>query len=617
MNGRGGETAGKPAAGRRRGVLFILAVLGAATGLRAAPAPTGLERTVTQGNVKATFAIPGDYVPRFGFVPVRVTVDNRETRDLRWELRFAQTSYSNSGGSVTSRSVQAITVPAGRQSEHRIHVPVGESGPGRGANYQGWSTFSVQMSGGGIRDAEVTFNPGGRPGNQMAPWAVAHALEGTVRARLTALTRETTQMRGGRPVPGPPRPLLNGPPNLSGFDPAEAAGDWRTWAPFARVILPADDYAALAPANRAALRHWVALGGTLYLVPAAPGAGGTERHGVGTVIRLRQPIAPDGAHDSEGLFDAGTPFRRTPVIASELAMTKGGMEAKVPRARRAGDWLVYFFVGFAVLIGPVNLFALAAGRRRHRLFLTIPAISLAAVAVLGGAIFLQDGTGGEGVRRTLVVLLPGDHHAAVFQEQVARTGLLFGTGFPLADDTVCAAVPIDESAGRPLELVRRDGAAAGDWFRGRARQGHHLRRIVPTRARVELVGAAPDGAPIVQSTLGAALRDFRMTDRSGVLWTAERVPAGVRTTLRPGPAPRGRIAAPPGDFGQATGSNDFDKELVGPFWRGDAEPFRYLALADESELAPIATHPGIQWSDTAVLVTGLAEGAAGAGKGAP
>lgn len=621
MNARGGERADPPAAGWRRAAATAVAALLVATLLRAAPAPAGQERTVTQGNVKATFAIPGETVPRFGFVPVRVTVDNREGRDLRWELRFAQTSYSNTGGTMTSRWVQTLTVPASRQSEHRFHVPAGESGPGRGATYYGWSTFSVQVSGTGIRDAEVSFNPGGRPGNQMAPWAVAHALEGTVRARLGALTKESTLMRGGRPVAGPPRPLLNGPPNVTGFDPAQPAGDWRAWAPFARVILPAEDYATLPPGNRAALRHWVALGGALYLVPEQAGPGGVERHGVGTVIRLRQPIAPDAAHDSEGLFDAGTPFRRTPVVASELAMTKGGMEAKVPRARRAGDWMVYFFVGFAVLIGPVNLFAIAAGRRRHWLFLTIPALSLAAVAILATAIYLQDGTGGEGVRRSLVVLLPGDHHAAVFQEQVARTGLLFGTAFPLAEDTVCAAVPMDDGAtgaGRPLELVRAGGTASGDWFRGRARQGHHLRRIVATRARVERVGTGPDGAPIVQSTVGATLRDFRLIDRDGMMWTADRVPAGVRTTLQKAREQRGDLLFPPGDFGDEVGTSDFDKELVGPFWRRrPAEPFRFLALAEESELAPIATHPGIQWTDTAVLVTGLVEGAAGAGKAAP
>ena len=71
-----------------------------------------------------------------------------------------------------------------------------------------------------------------------------------------------------------------------------------------------------------------------------------------------------------------------------------------------------------------------------------------------------------------------------------------------------------------------------------------------------------------------------------------------------------------GRFGRALGSADFNDDLVGPFWRGPAVPLRFLALADESDLAPIATHPGIRWKDTAMLVTGLLEGA-GAGKAAP
>ena len=617
MNARGGRwSAGAAARWRRIAAWLVLATAVAA--LRAVgPAPTGMERTLTQGNVKATFTIPGENLPRFGFVPVHVSVDNREGRELGWELRFTQTTYSNSGGSVASRTTRVLTVPASRRSEHRLHVPVGESGAPRGNSAYGWTTLHVQVSGTAIRPEEIVFNATPRPASGMVPWAVAQTLEGTVRARLMALTRESTTLRGGRAVPGPVRPLIAGGPNLTAFDPAQPADDWRAWAPFARVILPAEDYATMPPANRAALRHWVALGGTLHLVPANDTPGGTERHGVGTVVRAARPLESDPT--GAGLFDAATPFRRTPATAGELAMTKGGMEAQVPKARRAGDWMVYFFVGFAVLIGPVNLFAIAAGRRRHWLFVTVPAISLAAVATLGAAIFFQDGTGGEGARRSLVVLLPGDHHAAVFQEQVARTGLLFGTSFPLAEDTVCAAVPIDEGpAGRALELVRTGGTAAGDWFRGRARQAHHLRRIVPTRARVELVGRGPDGAPIVQSSVGATLRDFRMIDRDGMRWTSDRVPAGVRTTLQKAREQRGDILFPPGDFGDEVGTSDFDKELIGPFWRRrPAEPFRFLALAEESDLAPIATHPGIRWKDSAVLITGVLEGAGAAGKAAP
>ena len=40
-------------------------------------------------------------------------------------------------------------------------------------------------------------------------------------------------------------------------------------------------------------------------------------------------------------------------------------------------------------------------------------------------IFLQDGVGGRGERQALILLLPGQSKAAVWQEQVSRTGVLF------------------------------------------------------------------------------------------------------------------------------------------------------------------------------------------------
>src|SRR5204862_8002116 len=47
--------------------------------------------------------------------------------------------------------------------------------------------------------------------------------------------------------------------------------------------------------------------------------------------------------------------------------------------------------------------------------------------------------------------------------------------------------------------TRAHGLGGGEWFRSRARPAHLLRRLMSTRARIELVGHAADGAPIVES----------------------------------------------------------------------------------------------------------------------
>lgn len=602
------------------GALFFLcsALLHAAA---ATSTGGGQQQSFTSGNVKATLFIPGEGVPRFGFVPVRLTVDNREPRELKWEAKFLQTSFSNSGVSTSSQTTVPIVIPAGRSGERWIFVPTSDAGPARGMNYGGWGNFSVSLEGQGISGANLHFNAG-RGGAAMPPWAVSASLDAVVRARLVGLKTNAPQP-GTRPPRGTTaaptlRPLLRTAPNLFSFDPAQFLGDWRIWSAFARILLRADEYAALPPANRTALRNWVALGGSLYLVPEAVRAAHVERHGAGLVFTLPRPITADDRDDSDGLFSHANVLGLSRAIPYDLALSKTGLGKRITPAPLVGDWLVYFFVGFAVLVAPVNLFAIAPVKRRHWLFLTLPGISLVAVGILVAAIYLQDGVGGEGARRTIVALLPGDHQAAVIQEQVARTGLLFGTRFSLPDDTICAAIEVEDAAsvpGRTLEYQRSEGRAFGDWFRGRARQAQHLRRLTPTRARIEQVGTAPDGAPIVQSSVGATLRNFAYVDRARTSWQAETIPPGTRVTLVRA-APDAGLAKPLRVFRAAPGTDSF-QSLIGLMVQ-EKTPGRFAAIAGDSELAPVPTLSSIRWEDSSVLITGTIEGAeAAAGRGNP
>ena len=242
----------------------------------------------------------------------------------------------------------------------------------------------------------------------------------------------------------------------------------------------------------------------------------------------------------------------------------------------------------------------------------MPAISLLAVVALGGAIFLQDGTGGTGARRALVVLLPGDNQAAVFQEQVTRTGMVFDSGFALADDTLCAVMETSDVQSRPttpLRLTRQDGEARGEWFRSRVRQAHHLRRLTPTRARVERVGQSPDGAPILQSTVEAALRDVLYFDATGAAWTAPQISPGAKVTLT-------RLTAPADLLQRAKAFGDEGSAYFSALVREATQPnapHRFIARVDDGELAPLPTLASIRWTDTQVLLAGTAAPPAGGG----
>jgi hypothetical protein len=585
-----------------------------------------LQQSFSANGVTATFAIPGDSIPAFGFIPVRVSIDNTQARDFRWQADFTLTSFSV--GSTEAETARSLAVPAGRGSERWIFVPTADAGTSR--NYRGYystyGSFSVALSGPGISTSRLIFSSSGPRANSMIPWAVSNGLESAVRARIGGLTTSVPARlmrvagRGGsRMIPNPTappmttQPMVPGAPNLTAFDLTQPYGDARIFSPFSRFVMGEDEYASLLPVTKAALRNWVALGGSLHLAPDLPRAGRQEVVGAGRIVHLVRPIK-DEADDGQGLFASTGLFEQTPAVpnAGDLQLQTGALAAKVSVAKRVGDWLIYFFIGFAALVAPVNLLLIAPVKRRHWLFFSLPGISATAVVILIGAIYLQDGVSGEGARRALVVLLPGDNAAAVFQDQIARTGLLTKTSFVLPEDTICASLSAEDSnfqPGRALRYDRQDGTASGDWFRGRARQAQHLRRIVPTRARLERIGETKDGAPIVQSSVDGVLRDLIYVDAKGESWTAPQVAPGVPVTLKR-LAGTGDYARHVDEFATATSVHLHQVVMSATMTQ---IPGRFIALATPGELAPIPTLASINWRDSEVLMTGVVAGAPAAG----
>jgi hypothetical protein len=396
-------------------------------------------------------------------------------------------------------------------------------------------------------------------------------------------------------------------PNLAAIDPTTLPADWRLWSGFAYVYLGTDEYVSLDAGRRAALRAWVAFGGQLILVPEDSGSKVTERVGGGTIVTLAKPIkeAILGAEWNErGLSVGGTLGQPD---QPNLTVSPGSLLGTAVAEREPDtSWLAVFIVLFAAVVGPVNLFLFAPARRRHRLFFTTPLISIVAAVVLGFTIFVQDGSGGTGLRRALVILIPGDNQAAIIQEQTSRTGFLSSQTFPLADDTQLTTLPLeDTSLGRTGNfntapaLLRNDGQGSGNWFGSRGRQAYLLQRLVPTRGRVERVGTAIDGSPIVQSSLAGTLRDFVFSDEKGKLWSAREVVPGKRTTLSDGGVWIGSF--PLGGTPRFT-------ELFGAVATTNIGVWG--AKADLGDLAPLPTHDSVKWQKSDVIFTGRLEGLA-------
>src|SRR5581483_10022395 len=100
---------------------------------------------------------------QFGFLPVRLTVDNGEARELKWRGSLSLSSYVMGTSHVVQTNV-VLTVPAGRGVERWFFVPSVDDGVPRGRGYGGWAygVLNVNLSGDGIPSTALRLtSPGG------------------------------------------------------------------------------------------------------------------------------------------------------------------------------------------------------------------------------------------------------------------------------------------------------------------------------------------------------------------------------------------------------------------------------------------------------------------------
>ncbi|MDR2675687.1 MAG: hypothetical protein LBC18_12735 [Opitutaceae bacterium] len=530
-----------------------------------------------------------------GFLPVLVKIENHMERAGEWQVRFEAVESSSHG--VRTGSSGRFGVSAQSAGESAVFVP-GSKKSERGAFFFTEARASGPgVAGGGGRLAATGSVP---------VIAVTPAQELAVRAAMAGYA-------GGGSA------ALGAGISLNTCAPERWPADWRVWSPFDFVAMGADEFDALDGARRAALREWVALGGTLWLVreggrtrrAGAPGTGFIMTGGAESLVaacrakkaelekhtphhgRRRHGGGPGGGDGSGESAEERDAWLRGPW--SRLATLLDNDDFEAWEVERATLLLVLFLIAFGIVVGPVNIYLFAPERRRHRLFLTVPALSVLASALLGAVIVLADGFGGAGARRALVVLMPGENKAAVFQQQVSRTGVLAGKAFAIEDDTALSREFRDGAAGS-IRTGRGAGRADGAWFESRKRQVHSLWRITPTRARVELAAGRAGAAPAVLSSLTAVLKNFTYIDGAGEAWGVEELAPGRRTPLEK--LIPGALAA---RFARKLNPDGIER---GHF-------YAWGGAGGAGALAPLDTLKSIRWQDDTVLYTGRVEEARG------
>jgi hypothetical protein len=590
-------------------------------GFRSAPAQQSQNFPLNEENgstVQLTHVFSS--VPPGGYTAIRVNVNNQGKEAISLVVGTSSTTPSNRSEHVLTGPAVTLACPPGATTVRELIVPLmTEFSSSR--SYRG-SFLGVTLSGAG-RTHQARFDS--MISTTQPFWAISQSLGGAAAAALNDAARP----KAGKGGSG----YSSGESFAGSFLPVDLPADWRGYMGLDGLALTDEEWTALAPGVRTAIRHWMLLGGVLdlYHSGAAPvgvlqelKAGSAEPDPTGGVLggmpvgagRVRV-FAWDrvvlGAPAMSRFFSgAGLSIRH---VAAREAMLPG------PPGNRAGStlrdtlgvrsfaaWQVgVILLIFGILVGPVNLFYLAGPGRRHRLFVTTPLIALGASLVLIAVIFLQDGAGGKGQRAALVELFPDENLSTVRQYQISRTGVLFGGGFVMSELAALTPLLLENSRWTRLKSGGSSDsegqrfnqpepqAYAGDWFQSRSEQAQLVETIRPGRGRLELKPGAGD--PVLVSSLAGALESVFYQDPGGQWW-AGAAPLTTGGSLALQKTDEAAFAA-------------WSAEQLAPFPPGVAAPLqsgrhagRFYAVSRDPAVGLAGTLQSIDWANDHAFLHG-------------
>jgi hypothetical protein len=459
-----------------------------------------------------------------GFLVLSLELQNASSSEVPVDLNVTfEGRFRSDGGSVWTQ----IAVPPGK-GRRQVFFP-SPYADGLGANAR------VESVGPNGRSLNHLFSK--RVGNDgTAPFAVAGAEYGHVGSDLakvfnvggsgvTHYPALLAQRFAGK-VPLVTRVSAGKVLDFGGL-PQEARG----LSCLTALWLNASDWNNASPSLRWAVRDWVRAGGRLFVMskerpaladlPEKLGALGLGR------VALDEPLDGSGLKRFStkvlGLDDSPFPGR-----VEDYAEWKSSL---LPPFEAHVRLLLGLLLGFLVLLLPVNFLWLAPVQKRHRLFVTVPVISLLAGTGLLVVVLLTDGTGGIGIRNGLFLVGEGSEGAVLYQEQLSRTGMVSSTRFALPEDTAFVMCKMDRHDG--FRSSRFGEETAGDWFSSRSIQGQALQRWLPagTGSAAVNLQAGSGEAPVLVAK-GFSLRGpVFYADKNGDYWTSPRLSAGTPAVM--------------------------------------------------------------------------------------
>ena len=525
--------------------LIFLLVLWTAVGLAQAG---DLDRATGGQDVTVSIASPFSVLPPGHIVPYRVTIRNDRNGTGTWQIHFmGTTSASTAGATYLDHD---MTVAANTTGVFDLLVPL----PTLATGEYGGTNLSAAITGPGFTSGPNDFFARFYSGSTYYPSASK-----CVRSPYTLIGNGVLGDVGLGPLETSYKDRSEqffG----SAVDVAELPSDWRAYSGVASFLLKDSEWLSLNAAQRAAVCDYVAMGGHLTLLTSDTAEVKTPQ------LQLPEPDGKPGPYGFGNItLQSGLTFppdrytltkylQDSPVELAQnidLDFSTWPLRKLVGTIAVSSVFILSFVVFFGSLIGPVNLFVFAPGKKRFRLFWTTPLISIIASVALIVSILLTDGLGGTGRQMIVIFSLPGANREAVIQEQVSRTAVLFRTEWQNQQDYLISAVStrsMDNASGGAgsrannyqqemadaSNTYRQSGNEfSGDWFRSRSASGQYLQAVRNSRAALTVLnpqGFASGQPPQVLSSFAGTLDVVYLLDGGGHYWTCRQLAPGSKQT---------------------------------------------------------------------------------------
>ena len=572
--------------------MFVLMLLTFLSGL-GGKTSWAVGEQVLVANEKLRVSVPDGFPEKWAggpFLPLRLRFENRTSKTLRASLFCDDRLFNGLGGADLSSARTFVQIPLG-VSTRDVFLPVAFH------HAQPYRQIVLQAEGGDGRiHRPVRYGDMNGTPSYLLVTSDADKMD-------VELTKELkgASWKGGidrfstvRKAPGPA-----GYSDLGGVSLKVDAipMDARTFLNASGMWIASSDWNKAGVALKQQIRDWVRAGGWLYLhrdeaMPRGelPEAAGPL--GLGQIADADSFPATSEAAKSLVQSITGLEKNPYPGCAEDYQDWKSDL---TPRFGGNAVVLILFLAGFSVIAVPLNLRFFAPTRFRHRLFVTIPLISLLALVGLGVAVVVRDGVGGVGVRNALLLLTPGETRAALYQEQLSRCGMMAMRSFELSEDLMFTML----RGQRPGQFQRFGRELSGDWFRSREVQGQVVQGWVPSRSSVVLKEAGLKGVPVLESSLASGLAPLYFTGEDGRHWKADRLDSGGRVEMREAPASEFEQWVQ--GFFEEPSKNMAERVQVARARRG-----WFFGGAQGSDLF-VATSPQIEWKRNRMLCVGPVE----------